>query len=111
MGAPQLHPILVIGNSITFRSFETPLQQLRIASGGDSENQYYGGLYYHLWRSDGVFCADDGSGVNWPLQNENIANLKRQLRSSKADVYYHLPFEVATSSLAPETSSVKQCSL
>jgi len=41
------------------------------------------------------------------LPNENIANLKRQ-RSSKPEVYYRLPSEVANSPFSPETSSVKR---
>jgi len=63
------------------------------------KKQYYGWLKDHLWWSDRVLCTDDG----------NIANLNKQLRSSKLDVYYHFPPEVgvATSTVSPETSSLK----
>ena len=49
-----------------------------------------------------VVCADDGSGINWPVPNVKVTETGRQLRSSKPDVHYHIPSDSkGATSLSP----------
>ena len=48
-------------------------------------------LHYRMSKHVVSTSPDNSTGISWPVPNANLQNLSRALRSSKPEVYYHLP--------------------